>query len=315
MFELDTLNKEIDGLSDANLPPQVAEKKLLPILETLLGFEGFSVIHTGGFNDQGIDFLAEGKSEKIAIQQKHFAHQDRAVSMSLVHQMIGSAIANEIQRVIIVSNTKFSQEARELVKKNLPVSIDLVDVDALRAWGARLRPADKSPPEEAIQLINSLSQQLALLVARDPSVLNVLEWRDLERLLAEVMDGIGFAVTLTPGSKDSGKDLILECSSNSSKATYIIEVKHWRSGQRVGASAVTDFLNVIMKENRAGGVFLSTYGYCDNAFEKLAEIERQTLKFGSQQKIVSLCRRFSKIRSGIFMQDQALSEVLFEETI
>jgi len=62
----------------------------------------FSVTHTGGPNDHGIDFLAEKEQERIAIQQKHFERQNHTVPMSVVHQMIGAAITKEIQRVIIV---------------------------------------------------------------------------------------------------------------------------------------------------------------------------------------------------------------------
>jgi hypothetical protein len=40
-------------------------------------------------------------------------------------------------------------------------------------------------------------------------MLDHLEWRDLERMMARVMEGLGFKVTLTPPSKDGGKDLIL----------------------------------------------------------------------------------------------------------
>jgi len=65
-----------------------------------------------------------------------------------------------------------------------------------------VRNVDEDLQTEAITLIADLSQRLALLIARDPSVLKVIEWRDMERLLAEVFSGIGFDVTLTPASKD-----------------------------------------------------------------------------------------------------------------
>jgi restriction endonuclease Mrr len=99
------------------------------------------------------------------------------------------------------------------------------------------------------------------------------------------------------------------------KHTYIIEIKHWRSGNRVGQSIVRDFLNVIVRERRQGGLFLSTYGYCDNAFEMLSEIERQQLKFGSEEKIVSLCKTYVKAEAGIWSPSATLTEILLEETI
>ncbi len=51
MFDLDTLNRKIDDLSDANLPTQEAEIKLLPILETLLGFDGLFFGNSYGWTE------------------------------------------------------------------------------------------------------------------------------------------------------------------------------------------------------------------------------------------------------------------------
>jgi len=322
MLDQDQLLIEIDSLEQGNFPPNEAESRLFPILTTLLGLEGFSVDHTGGIGDQGIDFLAQKDDQKIAIQQKHYLKPNRSVGLSDLHQMLGSMIVQNISRVMMVSNTRFSSHARDFVALNLPVSFELIDIDALKAWGARLRTtSDELNSEEAIELqaeaiklMTDLNQELALLIARNPNVLNVIEWRELEKILAEVFSGLGFDVTLTPSSKDGGKDLVLECTSNENHCTYIVEVKHWRSGQKVGSSSITDFLKVILKENRKAGVFLSTYGYCDNAFEHLTEIDRERIRFGTQTKIFTLCRKYSKIRSGIWTPTATLPEILFEQT-
>ena len=287
---------------------------MFPILTTLLGIDGFSVSHTGGAGDQGIDFLAEKEDQKIAIQQKHYSNPNRSVGVSDLHQMLGSMIIQKINRVIMVSNTKFSKQARDLVEQKLPISFELIDIDSLKAWGARLRNFNEDLQEEAIKLIADLSQRLALLIAKDPKVLHVVEWRDLERLLAEVFSGLGFNVTLTPSSKDGGKDLILECISNETNCSYIVEIKHWRSGQKVGSSSISEFLRVILKENRNAGIFLSTFGYCDNAFEHLTEIDRERVRIGDQTKVISLCQRYSKVRSGIWSPVSNFPEILFEQT-
>ena len=310
------LKRAIEELESDGIPPQVAENKLLPILQNLLGNDGYEVSHTGGAGDQGIDFLAVKGMEQIAIQQKHYSRKDRSIGLSDLYQMLGSMIVQKINRVMMISNTRFSSAAREFVSKTLPVQFELIDIDTLKAWGSRLGREETDLQQEAIRLITDLSRSLVLLVAKDPKVLDVVEWRELEKLLAEVFSGIGFNVTLTPSSKDGGKDLILEtkCTSRSTSAIYIVEIKHWRSGQRVGSSAVTDFLNVILKECREGGVFLSTYGYCDNAFEQLSEIDRTKVRFGNQTKIITLCKQYEKIKSGIWTPTNPLGELLYQET-
>ena len=314
MLEKDQLFTAIDLLQEDYISPQEAEQRMLPILITLLGIDGFSVTHTGGIGDQGIDFFAEKEDQKIAIQQKHYSSPNRSVGVSDLHQMLGSMVIQRINRVIMVSNTKFSKQTREWVKQNKPISFELIDIDALKAWGARLSYSNEESQKEAIRMIADLSQHLALLIAKDPKVLHVVEWRDLERLLAEVFSGLGFSVTLTPSSKDGGKDLILECLSNETNCSYIVEIKHWRSGQKVGSSSISEFLKVVLKENRNAGIFLSTFGYCDNAFEHLTEIDREKVRIGDQTKVISLCQRYSRVRSGIWSPVSNLPEILFEQT-
>ncbi|UWU12250.1 restriction endonuclease [Sinorhizobium medicae] len=73
-----------------------------------------------------------------------------------------------------------------------------------------------------------------------------------------MFDGLGFKVTLTPGSRDGGKDVILECEFAGKQATYYVEIMHWRSSARVGADAVEKLLKVIVREEKAGSFFLST---------------------------------------------------------
>jgi hypothetical protein len=71
---------------------------------------------------------------------------------------------------------------------------------------------------------------------------------------------------------------------------------------------------VVLKENRNAGIFLSTFGYCDNAFEHLTEIDREKVRIGDQAKVISLCQRYSRVRSGIWSPVSNLPEILFEQT-
>jgi len=307
------LLKQIDELRIDDIHPSKAELLLLPILNVLLENEGFDVYHTGGVGDKGIDFRANKDNYIIGIQHKHYTNKSREVSVSVIREMLGTALLESLNKVIIISNTPFSKEARNVMSKQLPIELELIDIDALKAWGARLCVSD-SLQDQARTIISNFSRDLALLIAKDSLILEVIEWRDLERIIAEIFYKMGFKVELTPPSKDGGRDIILECKIFNEKNTFIVEIKHWRSGQRVGASMIKDFLKVILKEKREGGIFLSTYGYCDNAFEQLTEIDRQILKFGDKSKIISLCNIYTKIQSGIWMPDLKLPELLFEET-
>jgi hypothetical protein len=167
---------------------------------------------------------------------------------------------------------------------------------------------------EAAVIIRTLAAGFAKLVARDPGALDALEWRDAERMLAEVFNGIGFTVKLTPPSKDGGKDIILTCMVSSKEYSYIVEVKHWRSGKRVGRTPIGKFLHVIVSEKRTAGLFLSTYGFANGAFDGIANIEAHRLRFGEKEKIVSLCRVYAGTGDGSVLSGELLPQLLFAET-
>jgi hypothetical protein len=126
------------------------------------------------------------------------------------------------------------------------------------------------------------------------------------------MEGLGFECQLTRPSKDGGKDLILMWRAKSGDQSFIVELKHWRSGKRVGRSAVADFMSVIVAENRTGGLLLSTSGYSADKTEGLTEVTREKLWFGEKSKVVLLAKTYIRMCDGLWSPPDILPEVLFE---
>jgi HJR/Mrr/RecB family endonuclease len=318
----DELLEKIDYLASADptLSPLEAEDVCLNILKPLLIEDGYEVSETAKRHDRGLDFTVTRPStetlasQKLGIEFKYY-RSGQSVGTQQVRALVDAAIFNQIDRAILLVNTHFTKAARETLKYELPLQIELIDLDALRAWVSRLEVNNEDFISEVTQILKICSQQFALLIAKNPNILEELEWRDLERTIAEIFDGLGFDVNLTSASKDGGKDVILKCWVQGCWQNYIVEIKHWRSRSRVGGGDLRDFLNVIIREGRDGGLFLSTYGFCDNAFEQLTEIERKRLRFGEQEKIVALSRTYIKAKSGIWSPPERLTEVLFEDTL
>ncbi len=161
-----------------------------------------------------------------------------------------------------------------------------------------------------LQAVRCMSDKLARLVSRDPSALDAIEWRDIERMLAVVFDGLGFEVELTPASKDGGKDVVLRYSHNGEERIYLVEVKHWRSGKRVGGKELTNFVHVVAREKCDGGLFLSTYGYSRDEIEVITEIDHNEIFLGEKPQIVSLCRSYMRADSGLWRSAAPLQEML-----
>lgn len=308
--------KEIFQLEHGELSPSDAETTVSKILFSLLRDDGYEVTQTPSNSDSGVDFLANRHDgaikEKLAIEYKHYRSP---VSANVVQRLIGASFVHNFDRVMLVTNSRFMRSALEIANSNLPVKLELIDLDSLKAWVQRAERTEDYDFDLVNILRSSLSDSLAKAIAQNPRYLMDIEWRELERVVQVVFEELGFSAELTPGSKDGGKDVVLKCRISGNDHTYLVELKHWRSQQKVGGQAARDFLKVIVNEEVNGGLFLSSYGYCDNAFEMLTEIDRQYLRFGDQQKIVTLCKQYVKSKSGIWSPTDGLANVLFEQTV
>lgn len=321
--EYDRIRGEIDRLEEISTQSATeAEQILSRVLEPLLNAEGFELRPRGlpGQRDYGIDFRgtrgdeAAGTAEAIGVEAKFYSKL-RDVPLNAVHALIGAGLTQDISRIILVSNCDFSDAAKAAVEQNLPISVELKTLNDLRSWLDVVQAFEEEEADVGTEvkiILKAISERFARLIARDGGTLAHLEWRDVERTIAEVFDGLGFRVTLTPGSKDGGKDIVLECEVAGKLAVYFVEIKHWRSATRVGADAVEKLLKVVVREKKDGGLFLSTYGFTDNAFEQLTTIDKQRLRFGDQDRIVTLCRTYVKAMSGMWSPPENLTEVLFD---
>jgi restriction system protein len=306
----------LGALRDAGtaIRPQDAERLLGDAISPLLEIKGYSVEHRGGPGDNGIDFLAkrpEGAglaAETIAIELKH---QRQPIMTSAVKQMIATTILEPVDRAVLVGSSGFSPSARALIERDLPVKIELVGYDELSAWVYAIE-AEKKAPDRLVRVIKDFSRFLALEIARDSEALSHLEWFHIEPTIAEIFDGLGFKVTLTPPAKDGGKDVILTFDIAGKSVTYYVEVKHWRSATKVGTAAVTQFVRVVARDKVAGGLFLSTHGYAGNAFEQITQIDREKVQFEGREKVITLCQTYSKAQAGLWSPPSSLREILHE---
>jgi HJR/Mrr/RecB family endonuclease len=300
------------------LDPKGIENNLGIVLEELLSKEGYQITQTNPHERLGVDFVAERSQPKatsnprIGIEVK--CHKMR-IQLNTVRDLIGSATLGNFDRVVLVSNSEFSRAALAVAERQLPFQLELIGLHQLENW-ARSISRQETPADQAVQIaIRDLSKKLALFVAQNPIALRSMEWRDVERMLAEVFDGLGFTVTLTPPAKDGGKDLILRCQVTGEDQEYYVEVKHWRSETKVGSGVISEFIKIVANEKKAGGLFLSTGGYTSNAFEHLTEMERRLVKLGDQKKVYSLCKHYSRKHSGLWSAAKSLPDVLLGENI
>lgn len=170
---------------------------------------------------------------------------------------------------------------------------------------------------DAALLLNDLCVGLCHLIAENGRAgLDLLHWRQLEETIGIVLEGLGFDVTVTDLSNDGGKDVVAECVINGERLTYYIEIKHWRSGKRVGSGCVSSFIEVNLRDNTQGGLFLASRGFAPSVVSQLSEITANRIRLGTDMKIIHLCQQF--VRKGgraTWEAKDILPKLLFDETL
>src|SRR5215213_2504038 len=209
-----TVLSQIDQLqAGRGIGWQEAERRIFDIVRPLLSDSGYEVTYkTRKVGDSGFDVSAtrtetdELLPHTIGIEYKHYR---MPVGLDIVNAVVGAAIIQRINRVVLISSNRFTKAALDLATHDLPLELELLGFEELKDWVTRIDIDDLNDTTEIQRILEVVSRRFAELVAKNPRRLDELEWRDLERMLAEVFNGIGFSVELTPGSKDGGKDIIL----------------------------------------------------------------------------------------------------------
>lgn len=187
-------------------------------------------------------------------------------------------------------------------------------IQNLREELNEVMPEQRAQDEVAV-IIGAMVDNLCRLIARRNSTLFEIEWRDLERVVARALQGLGFRIELTRGAMDGGKDVVAKCIVDGKQQTYYIEIKHWLSKTQPGKEHVTSFVEVNARNSTNGGLFLSTTGFTGYVYRHIGEICEQNVRLGDEEKIVSLCQHYTQVGYGVFSKQGLLPELLFERTI
>lgn len=242
-----------------------------------------------------------------------FHESHKKLSSNDIYIILKSGEHQKYQRTILLTDGIIKTESRREFFQNFGVTLELIDLAFLKGWLNKLETSIDNLSSVEI-LMKAVSHQLAKMVAKNPMALFNIEWRQLERLLKDIFEESGFDAVLTPSSKDGGKDIILECTHYDTKKSYILEIKHWCSQQKVGYKLIKNFIEVIINEKREKGIFVSTFGYTNNAFELLTEVERKVVKFSDKNKIINLCSRYARKKAGLWVPEMSHEELLLDDT-
>jgi restriction system protein len=295
-----------------SLEPTEAFQIVWPLALQLMEREGYTIHGPDSLGLTRAIAVRDDPGDEARIRTgllyKHYG-RGRPVGPNWLRQFDMAMRTGAIDRGVLVTNGRLSVE--EEVFRNYPIEMSVLDQDSIHQWAERIRTEAGSVHAGVHAAVRDFSKQLARRVAEDPHALAHIEWRDLERMMATVFESFGFKVELTPGSKDGGKDIVLQCLVADENHSYAVEIKHWQSGKRVGPKLIRQFIRVIVREQHHGGLYLATGGYSADAVEVIAEVGQQRLELGKAADVTNYCRLFSKLESGLWSPPDNVVELIF----
>jgi len=283
------------------------------VISKLLSNDGFKTIFNPSPDTSAFDFMCvrDDSHDRICISLQN---TNKSVQENRVHERVSFAFNYPYDRLILFGPKGFTSSCYHFVNIANPLKVELLTLDDLKSWTSKIEVESDLSSLEYEDIIKVVSKTFIEKIVTDPNFLLKVEWRELEKIITELSEGLAFNVILTPSSKDGGKDLILEINKKGTPTKYLVEIKHWKSKQQIGQKYVKEFLKVICNEKSESGLLLSTYGFTSNAFEGLTELERKKIRFGDEEKIVSLCKTYLKVKSGIWTPLDNLQEILIKKT-
>jgi restriction system protein len=131
------------------------------------------------------------------------------------------------------------------------------------------RPTGPGSPEER-QLVSGVvivTDDLLDRIKAKPAEMYSLTPRQFEELVAELFRRQGYEVTLTPASKDGGKDIYVAKHETVGALMYLVECKQFAPDRPVGVGLIRQLYGVVQQENATGGILATTSFFTKGAKE------------------------------------------------
>jgi HJR/Mrr/RecB family endonuclease len=104
--------------------------------------------------------------------------------------------------------------------------------------GTRKSQGSSQPTPITLDLVDPLLLQI---IAKQPELLRTLDWRLFEKLLAKILEELGYEIELQRGTKDGGVDIFaLKADRILGPHRYLLQAKRWTNA--VGVEPVRELL-------------------------------------------------------------------------
>ena len=128
--------------------------------------------------------------------------------------------------------------------------------------------ADETPEHRRVVAdVVSVSDEFLRKLQGNPRLLHELTPRGFEELVAELLGRLEYEVTLTPASRDGGKDIYAAKKDHLGTFLYVVECKKYAPDRPVGVGLVRQLNGVVQAEQATAGILATTSFFTKGAKE------------------------------------------------
>lgn len=143
--------------------------------------------------------------------------------------------------------------------------------------------------------IKEINSELISYLTKHPEFLRELDPRKFEELIAHIFANKGYEITLTPKTRDGGKDIIALYKSPFGHQLFIIECKKYNENKKVGVELVRSLYGVKTAEHFNQAILITT-----SSFSKPAMDFARPLKFEMElndfNDIIHWCKDYRQLQ-------------------
>lgn len=160
-----------------------------------------------------------------------------------------------------------------LASRNIAADVELYDQAVL--LGADGRPLPDEATQGVALHVRAASERLFEVISDSPDLLQALEPREFEEVVAEYFHRQGFEVELTAASRDGGKDIYVARTEALGRFLYIVECKAFSPTNPVGVRYVRHLYGVVQHERATAGVLATTSHFTRDAHAYQQDVQFQ----------------------------------------
>lgn len=166
-------------------------------------------------------------------------------------------------------------ESSDLTPRELLRRLNAFNYSGLIGVDGRPLTGGGTTEKQIILDIRSASDDLLKKIHGNSKLLYELSPREFEEFVAEVLSRLGYQITLTPASKDGGKDIYAAKKDHLGSFLYIVECKKYSPDNRVGVGLIRQLNGVVQAERATAGILATTSFFTKEAKEFQTQVSHQ----------------------------------------